>query len=121
MRGLRFVNEFAKIFKPGSYNKINLKGKRVLTQIKMETDKQLVEFEKSKKYAIKNQDVLRRAYGVNYFAMVDKLVVDSDKNEFELAKRMYTKFPDKFVFISNLENILNPKTFTMESPEEVLH
>ena len=83
----------------------------------MEYDEQLVAFEKNKQYVLKNQDIVREAYGEKSIAIVDKIIVDSDKNEFELAKRMYQKFPDRFVFVSTIEDVVNLKIFHMESPE----
>ncbi|MDD5191719.1 MAG: hypothetical protein PHH54_03525 [Candidatus Nanoarchaeia archaeon] len=83
----------------------------------MEMTEQLAAFEKNRQYLIDNRDILRKAYGEKCIAIVDKNVVDSDKDKFGLAKRMYQKFPDNFVFMSTIEDAVNPKTVAMESPE----
>jgi len=83
----------------------------------MAEEDNLRQWEEQRQYAIKNQDAIRQQYGTDYIAVKDCQVIDHDKDEFVLAKRIEEKFRDQIVLISTLENILNPKANFLESPE----
>ena len=72
-------------------------------------------------YVKQNESDLRKIYGTDYIAvMEDYGVIDRDNDEFKLAewiqKNTYT---EKFILISNIEDIINPKPIIMESPEVI--
>ena len=83
----------------------------------MAEEDNLRQWEEQRQYAIKNEDAIRQQYGTDYIAVKDCQVIDHDKDEFVLAKRIEEKFRDQIVLISTLENILNPKANFLESPE----
>ena len=72
---------------------------------------------KETEYVIKNKDEIRQVYGQDFIAVKDCGVIDHDKNEFNLAKRIDERFGNEFVLISSLEGILNPKVVDLPSPE----
>lgn len=53
-----------------------------------------------------------------FVAILNGKVVDFDKDLFELAKRVYKKYPDEYVLIREVREEL-PEVFAMESPEGV--
>lgn len=83
----------------------------------MEEEDNLSQWEEQRQYAIKNQDVIRQQYGTDYIAVKDCQVIDHDKDESALAKRIEEKFRSEIVLISTLEDILNPKTDYLEPLE----
>ncbi len=85
----------------------------------MEMDKGLVTLEENRQYVIENQECLRKLYGGRYICVVDKNVVDSDKDEFKLVHRIYKKFLDKIVFMSTIEDVVNPKVVALDSQKDV--
>ena len=68
------------------------------------------EWEEQVAYVKANQDSIRQQYGSKYIAVQNNQVIDSDKDQFALAKRLSGKVNrDKFVLISTLEQVLNPE------------
>jgi len=83
----------------------------------MNVHEQILVLEKQKNYVLKNYKSLRQKYGNHYIAVKNSQVIDSDKDEMELAKRIELKFRDKAVLISTIEDIANPKISELPSPE----
>jgi len=83
----------------------------------LEISQVVSQWREQRDYVIINQDSLRKQYGTDYLAVKDRRVVDHDKDEFALAKRMEVRFRKKFVLISTLEMILNPPVDHLLSPE----
>ncbi len=63
-----------------------------------------------------NENVLRSKYRIGYIAVKDDCgVIDSDINEFNLARRIHQNtHTKKFILIDNIENIINPRN--LENP-----
>lgn len=75
------------------------------------------EFEMQRDYVIHNLEAIDAKYGDNYIAVHQCEVVDSDKNEFKLAKRVEAKYQKDYVMISRIKDILIPRTDYLKSPE----
>ena len=74
--------------------------------------------ERAKRYVIENEDTIRKIYDRRFIAVVPKgRVVDCDKDEMILARRIEIGFGDKFVLIGTIDDILNPLCIHLESPE----
>jgi len=78
------------------------------------------EWEEQVAYVKANQDSIRKKYGSDYIAVQNGQVLDHDKDQFALARRIEGKVDrrDKFVLISTLEQVLNPEPEFMGGPQE---
>ncbi|MEK6928550.1 MAG: hypothetical protein AABW65_01170 [Nanoarchaeota archaeon] len=70
-----------------------------------------------REYVRRNEEILRTAYGDRFIAVVGKVVVGSDRDEFVLAKRVQEKFNGREVLIGTIEEVLNRNPVYLESPE----
>ena len=75
--------------------------------------------ENNLRYVIRNQDVIRDAYGNNrYFAVVGGVIVDSDRFKALLSQRITKKFPSRDdILITTVNEAVNPRIVDMDSPE----
>ena len=70
-------------------------------------------WQKIKKYVLDNVDTLRSKYRNSYLAFsYNGEILSSDANKFNLARKV-----KKEVFITSIDDILNPKTIEMDSLE----
>ena len=71
------------------------------------------DWEKVVQYVKKNEAELRAKYDSDYIAISREGVIDHDSNEDALRKRALPRKQDitKFIFINNIEGILNPPIF----------
>ncbi len=72
-------------------------------------------------YVKQNEFELRRKYGNDYIAIMEDCgVIDRDNDRFKLIERISKNtYTEKFIFIYNLENIINPKIPIMDSPDVI--
>lgn len=76
------------------------------------------ECERAKNYVKTNEQDLRAEYGNDYIAVhPDGRVVDSDRNELLLSQRVGKEFPERFVLISTINEIVNNEETSLDSPE----
>ncbi len=83
----------------------------------MEEDDYSKEWERQVAYIQENKDMIRAKYGNKFIAFGGNQVVDSDEDELALAIRIRLNFKGKPIFISTLEEILNPGIDYQESSE----
>ncbi|MFA5174117.1 MAG: hypothetical protein WC438_02960 [Candidatus Pacearchaeota archaeon] len=85
----------------------------------MEQDEQYQKWLKERAYVIEQKETLKPIHKENYIAVLNQQVIDSDKDEFVLTKRVYEKYPQEFVLVGSIEDIVNPQPVFLESPEGV--
>lgn len=74
------------------------------------------EWKKAVAYVKENEQTLRTAYGGDCIAVKDNCVVSHGKDKLELAKEIKGKFPNSFVLIQTIEDIINPELY-VDRPE----
>jgi hypothetical protein len=89
--------------------------------MKNETRTNQENFEGARKYVEDNEIALRNKYGSDYIAVIGEVgVIDHDKNQFDLARRMGSRThlnPEIPVLISNIDGVIHPRVVFMDSPE----
>ena len=78
-------------------------------------------YRRMEEYVRTNQINLREQYGNKYLAIrvngEEVSVIDSDEDEFKLARRIEGGSSRPRIFITNIESVTNPKVEENSSPE----
>jgi len=62
---------------------------------------------------------LMKTYPDEFVAIINGVVIDHDKDELKLAKRVYSKYKNEFVLVREVREQL-PEIFALESPEGIV-